>query len=284
MKSTRLMSTLALLLLPPLAGIPMVAQGAPSQSAADSGAKQYATFCAGCHGADGSGGGPKGPAIATLPAVIALTDSALIKIVHDGVPGKGMPSMSFIGDPNIEAVVRYLRTLQGVSNAPATTAATATVAGDADAGRAVYFGKGQCSSCHMVSGEGGFIASDLTAYGQRRDATAILQAIVTPDRQLAPASRVVEVKTKDGQSLKGMVRDEDNVNLDLQTQDGRFHFLTRSGLAEVNYTDHSLMPRDFGTRLTTKELNDVVSFLIVTGKNAPADAAPARRGRRGGNN
>ncbi len=258
----------------------MFAQAGPSQSSPTQGAQQFATYCAVCHGADGSGGGPKGPAIATLPAVVALSDSALIKIVQDGVPGKGMPPMSFIGDQNIEALVRYLRTLQGVTN---SSAATSVVTGGPDAGRTVYFGKGQCSSCHMVSGEGGFIASDLTAYGQRRDASAILQAIVTPDKQLAPGSRLVEVRTRDGQSLAGVVRYEDNINMGLQTQDGRYHFLTRSGLIDVKYTDHSLMPRDYGTRLTDKELNDVVSFLIVTGRNAPAQAAPVRRGRRGDN-
>ena len=250
----------------------MLAQGGPSQGGANQGAQVFSTACAVCHGADGSGGGPKGPAIATLPAVVALSDSALIKIVHEGVPGKGMPPMSFIGDQNIEALVRYLRTLQGVTN---SSAAPAAVTGDPGAGRTVYFGKGQCSSCHMVSGEGGFIASDLTAYGQRRDASAILQAIVTPDKQLASSSRLVEVRTRDGQSLAGMVRYEDNMNMGLQTQDGRYHFLTRSGLIDVKYTDHSLMPRDYGTRLTDKELNDVVSFLIVIGRNAPARAAPA---------
>jgi cytochrome c oxidase cbb3-type subunit 3 len=277
MKWNRFRRTLALL--PLLAGTTMFAQGGPSQGGANQGAQVFSLACAGCHGADGSGG-PKGPAIATIPAIIALPDAALIRIVHDGVPGKGMPAMPQIGEENTQAVVQYLRKLQGVTNTPA---ANATLTGDPDAGRTVYFGKGQCSSCHMVSGDGGFIASDLTAYGQRRDASAILQAIVTPDKQLAPSSRLVEVRTREGQSLAGVVRYEDNINIGLQTQDGRYHFLTRSGLIDVKYTDHSLMPRDYGTRLTDKELNDVVSFLIVTGRNAPAQAAPARRGRRGDN-
>ena len=270
---------LAFLPLSLLAGMQMVAQGGPSQGGPNPGAQQVCDDCAGCHGADGSGG-PKGPAIATLPVVVALSDSALIQIVHDGVPGKGMPALPHLGDENTKAVVQYLRKLQGVTNAPA---AAVKVTGDVDAGRAIYFGKGQCSSCHMVGGEGGFMASDLTAYGQRRDASTILQAIVTPDKQLLPSSRLVEVRTKDGESLAGELRYEDNINLGLLTQDGRFHFLTRSELAQVNYSDHSMMPRDYGTRLTDKELNDVVSFLIVTGKNAPAQAAPARRGRRGDN-
>ena len=56
-----------------------------------------------------------------------------------------------------------------------------------------------------------------------------------PDPPLVPASRVVEGETKTGQKLSGVVRSEDNFNLALETEDGRYHFLTRSSLAEVNY-------------------------------------------------
>lgn len=76
-----------------------------------------------------------------------------------------------------------------------------------------------------------------------------------------------------------MVRAEDDLELTLQTVDGRYHFLNRSSLANVTYSDHSLMPQDYATRLTAQELNDLVSYLIVTGKNAPVEAAPAPRRR-----
>ncbi|HET6219930.1 MAG TPA: c-type cytochrome [Acidobacteriaceae bacterium] len=248
-------------------------------SAVDQGAQQFQANCSGCHGADGKGG-DKGPAIATLPSIVARSDIELIKIVRDGTPA-GMPSFEQLGDAKITAVVRYLRTLQGktaVSN-------TDEMTGDAVAGRVLYFNKGQCSSCHMVNtagvGQGGFIASDLTGYGAYHTAKAIRQAIVQPDTPLDPASRVVEVQTKTGQKLIGVVRSEDNFNLALQTEDGRYHFLMRSSLAEVNYKQYSLMPRDYGTRLTSKELDDLVSFLIVTSKNAPMEALPPRRTRHG---
>jgi hypothetical protein len=92
---------------------------------------------------------------------------------------------------------------------------------------------------------------------------------------------MVEVETKTGQKLVGMVRSEDNFNLALQTTDGRYHFLTRSSLTEVNYKQYSSMPRDYSTQLTNKELDDLVSFLMVTSKNAPMDAPPPRRKRHG---
>lgn len=114
-RSTRKLTLFSLLV---LAARPIVAQ-APQ----DSGQRQFATSCAGCHGADGSGS-IKGPAIATLPSVIALSDDDLIRIVRDGVPGRGMPSSKQLGDEKIQALVRYLRTLQSTSGATPATNAT----------------------------------------------------------------------------------------------------------------------------------------------------------------
>jgi cytochrome c oxidase cbb3-type subunit III len=264
-----------------LARMPLVGQEQKRavDQGAQQGAQQFQANCAGCHGADGKGG-EKGPAIATLPGVVALSETELIKIVRDGT-NAGMPSFERLGDAEISAVVDYLRTLQGKTAVPDTEELT----GNAVAGRVLYFGKAQCSSCHMVMtagvGEGGFIASDLTGYGANHAAGAIKHAIVQPDTLLDPASHVVEVETKTGQKLTGVVRSEDNFNLALQTEDGRYHLLTRSSLAGVNYKPYSLMPRDYGTRLTSKELDDLVSFLIVTSKNAPMEAPPPRRRRHG---
>jgi cytochrome c oxidase cbb3-type subunit 3 len=234
------------------------------------GAQIFSSNCAYCHGADGRGG--RAPAIATLPKVIARSNHDLIGIVHKGEPDQGMPGFPDLGDDGTKAVVQYLRKLQGVT----AQGPTAKLSGDPDAGRAIFFGKGQCSTCHMIQGKGGFMASELTSYGRSRTAEEILQAIVKPDAELQPTSRVMHVRTKAGQSLTGVVRAEDNMNITLQTQDGRYHFLSRSNLAAVEYSDHSLMPRDYGTRLTSRELDDLVAFLIVTGRNAPTEPLPPR--------
>jgi cytochrome c oxidase cbb3-type subunit 3 len=239
------------------------------------GAQQFARNCAGCHGADGRGG-DKAPGITTTPSIVALSDADLIKIVHDGTR-LGMPPFQQLGDAGIRAVVDYLRTLQGKTSSNAPQAA---VIGDSNSGHTLFFGKAECSNCHMVMGEGGFIASDLTVYGQSHSEDAITKAIVTPDSPLLTAARVVEVRTRSGQKLAGVVRSEDNFTLELQTQDGRYHFLARNSLADVQYTDHSLMPHDYGARLTPAGLKDIASYLIIIGRAAPA--APPARGRRGG--
>ncbi len=258
-----------------LAAVLALAQGGQT-SGSSQGAQLYATNCAFCHGADGKGG--RAPAIATLPQVIALSDQELIATVHNGETDRGMPAFPGLGDSGVRAVVRYLRTLQGVTGA----AAPAKLPGDPLAGRQLFFGAARCSTCHMVEGEGGFMAPELTEYAQNRTASEILQAIVNPDAHVDPTARVAELRTRTGKSLTGVVRAEDNLNITLQTVDGRYHFLTRDSLAAVNFTGHSLMPGDYGTQLTAPQLDDLESFLIVTARNAPGEPAPATRRRRGG--
>ena len=227
-------------------------------------AQAYIQYCAGCHGADGKGG-DKTVSLATSQSLMARSDAELFQIVRDGT-GNGMPPFAQIGAANIRSLVHYLRVLEGEPG-PAGAEAEAVPAGDPQSGRSLYFGKAQCSACHMVDGKGGFIGADLTRYGRYRTADAILRAIVTPDDPLIPSSRVVTVTTRAGQTLTGVLRNEDNFSLAVQTEDGRYHLLSRDELVQVQYTEHSLMPRDYGSRLTPKQLSDIAGFLIEAGKS-----------------
>ncbi len=121
------------------------------------GSKTFATNCAGCHGSDGRGG-ERAPNIATAQSVTSLTNAELSNFVHNGVPGSGMPAFGFLGDSGIRDVVAFLRQLQGKTT-------EVKVTGDDAVGRTLFFGNAGCSKCHMMHGEGGFIASDLSDYG-----------------------------------------------------------------------------------------------------------------------
>lgn len=256
-----------------VAGAMLPAAHAQGQGRRNAGAQVFAGNCAGCHGEDGRGA-ERGPSIATMPSVISKSDDDLLNIVKNGVPGTGMPPFGSLDEASRVAVVQYLRTLQGKDKV------AAPVTGDAEAGRALFFGKAQCSSCHMVSGQGGFIGSDLTPYGLSHPANVIHAAIVDPDSVLQPNAMVMNVVTKKGQKVSGMVRAQDNFSLVVQSVDGQFHMFSKSDLASMNLTDHSLMPRDYGTTLTSKELDDLTSFLIVTSQKIPASERPVTGGRR----
>lgn len=214
----------------------------------------FESVCASCHGLDARGG-ERGPDIASRPDVVRKTDVELIKILTDGNTAQGMPSFSSYGPAKLATLVRYLRALQGRSKETA-------LPGDPVRGRALFFGKAKCAECHMVAGEGGFFAEDLTGFTGRMGAAEVRTAIVNPNKDLDPRRGMVTVLLADSTALSGMARNEDNFSLQLQTPDGVFHLLNKSDLRTLTYAGRSAMPSDYGSTLSSAELNDLVSYLL----------------------
>jgi len=176
-------------------------------------------------------------------------------IISNGIPGTGMPAFHSLSAGQIRSIVGYVRTLQGNLQAR-------TPPGDATRGKKIFFGKGECSSCHMISGEGGFLGPDLSNYGSALPANAIRDEILKPTRVARAGYQSAAVTTRDSHRLEGVIRNEDNFSLQLLTKDGLFHFLQKSDLQSVEHTGQSLMPIDYHERLTADELNDLVSYLM----------------------
>jgi cytochrome c oxidase cbb3-type subunit 3 len=221
----------------------------------------FASTCANCHGLDGRGA-ERAPNIAENQRVQRLSDVQISHIIENGIPGTGMPAFHSLEATDVKAVVTYLRTLQGAKG-------TVKLPGDPIRGEAIFFGKAGCSSCHMVAGKGGFIASDLSGYARTHDAEQIRSAITSPapggDRQ----ARLVTATIRGGEKVVGRIRNEDNFSLQLQTLDGTFHFVIKSDLEALEYNSQPLMPSDYGSTLNSSELNDLVSYLIkVAGASA----------------
>ena len=214
----------------------------------------FASHCGACHGSDGAGG-ERAPSIATRREVIARTNADLTRTVRGGIAGTGMPPFSYLGDDRIDAIVHYLRKLQGVDQIAKST-------GDAKRGESLFFGKGECSQCHLADGRGGYMAQDLTGYGVGRSLDAVRSAILDPDANLAAASQTVTLVTAKSERLQGVIRARDNFSLTLQTDDGKFHTLQRTGIERIEPSGHSSMPRDYAQRLDDTEINDLVSYLL----------------------
>jgi len=231
------------------------------------GQSTFNSSCAGCHGLDGTGS-DKAVNISGSAKVRHLSDAQLSSIISNGLPGTGMPAFRSLNARQVRAVVDYLRSLQGKAEGR-------TLPGDPNRGKEIFFGKGDCSSCHTISGQGGFLGPDLTEHGATSSAEAIRDQIVKAPRMPAIGYRTAVLMTESGQRLEGLVRNEDNFSVQLQTQDGSFHFFKKTDLRSFDRQDGSLMPSDYRSRLSDGELNDLASYLMTT--PSPNNAAPPRK-------
>jgi cytochrome c oxidase cbb3-type subunit III len=244
------------------------AGAAQSERSIADGRQVFENRCAGCHGIDGRGG-ERAPDIATSAKTQGRSDSALAQIVNNGIPSAGMPAFSTLDASTGRALVRYLRFLQGRTG-------SAALPGDPLNGKAIFFGRARCSECHLVAGAGGFIAPDLSSYGRARPAEEIRDAIVKPGQPSNASRGTVTIATRAGQTLAGVLRNEDNFSLQLQSLDGAFHLLMKSDVATMRRDWNSLMPADYGSTLSSGELNDLVSFLMSVAQQDKSSRDPKK--------
>jgi cytochrome c oxidase cbb3-type subunit III len=238
---------------------PGAGQSPASADNTSQGRALFTTNCGACHGADGRGG-DRAPDVATASEIQQLSDSDLMGIVQHGVPGMGMPAFGALVPEKVKAIVDYLRLLQGKG-----TVVPLELPGDRHAGEGLFFGKAQCSTCHMVNGKGGFIASDLSLYGSHETTEQIRGVVTDPNSKLPARSNVTTVVTRAGERVTGIVRSKDNFSIALQTLDGAFQFFQRSDLKQIDLEARSLMPDNYGSTLNRNELNDLIAYLLGVG-------------------
>ena len=236
--------------------------------AIEEGRQTYNQRCTVCHGYNGAAG-EIGPALGLEGRRYALqSPSEIFGAIKNGIPATGMPPTPDLSDDAIWKVTAYIQALRG-------TAIDAPAPGNASAGEQIFWGKGQCGTCHMIRGKGGVVGPELTSIADMRKTASIVDALTSPlyrvqgdggaiPRKLEPPNnyQVVRVTLADGRTIRGVLKNEDSISLQLLgVDDSRLHLLDRTKLKEVVYEPASLMPRDYDKRLTPEEFQDLVAFL-----------------------
>ena len=160
--------------------------------------------------------------------------------------------------------------------------------GDPAAGERFFAGKGNCANCHMVRGRGGVLGPDLSNVGRDRNPTQIEQALRDPGaapataggrggrggRGAAPTYRAVTVRLRDGQTLRGIAKNESTFDLQLLAVDGRLHLLSKDQVVEI-VREKSLMPK---VEASPEEMRNLVAYLsrLSTDSDGPAARMPKR--------
>jgi alcohol dehydrogenase (cytochrome c) len=230
----------------------------------------FAVRCAGCHGTNGTGG-EIGPNIADADAD-TLIPRPLADIITKGNTDAGMPSFA-LSRTELGALVAYITALR----APA---AAHPPAGNVLSGERFYYGAGACTGCHMIRGSGGTTGPDLSNIGRERRVERIALALLHPGAVRRKGYRGVSVTLRDGSTLRGLVKNESNFDLQLQTPDGTMHYLSRDEIAQEHYDSASLMPPVAQDSSTVRDLVAFLSRLTSDGPPpqmwSPPAASPPR--------
>jgi len=233
----------------------------PSAEDLTRGGQLFAVHCAPCHGRDGEGN--LGPPL-NVPVLTRAPDLAsLIGIIRGGIDGTQMPKSGLLPEEILQ-VASWVRSL---SERPADA-----LDGDPARGKALYFGKGSCRTCHTVGGQGGALGPDLGEIGRRRGAEHLRRSLVEPaadlprsfssrpDVQIPQNFLLVEVTPKSGPTFTGVRVNEDSFSIQVRDVAGRVHSFFKSELTGLK-KEWGLSPMPSYAHLTDAELDDLVAFL-----------------------
>ena len=209
--------------------------------------KQFTRICTLCHGADARGT-DRAASLVNSATLRSISDSDIANIIRKGKDK--MPAFP-LPPADIDELTRYVRSLNPVE-------AEAAVAGDPRAGERIFFGGGQCSTCHMARGRGTANGPDLSGAGRRLKLDELKQSLIDPDAKIADGWATVSAKLNEGRMLRGFARAQGSHDLVLQTDDGKLHLLLDSEYMALSADKHSAMPAYKGTE---DEQRDLLAFL-----------------------
>src|SRR6185436_19015652 len=104
---------------------------------------------------------------------VGNTDADVFDVISNGIPGTEMPGFSArYENDDIWRLVSYVRSISGSGRNRIT--------GNRDAGEQLFWNKGQCGQCHMVSGRGKRMGPDLTRIGRQRSVNYLRESVLSP--------------------------------------------------------------------------------------------------------
>jgi putative heme-binding domain-containing protein len=140
-----------------------------------------------------------------------------------------------------------------------------------EAGRGVF--EKSCASCHRFGSLGtdhGIAGLNLTSSTLLGTKYTLLEAVVIPDRVVAPAHETTVVTTTDGRTIRGLAIRDDASNVSLLTPEGTVTDVPRAQIKASRREKTSIMTETLADSLGQNQLRNLAAFLT-----GPPPAPPA---------
>ncbi|HRO44289.1 PVC-type heme-binding CxxCH protein [Agriterribacter sp.] len=200
-------------------------------------------------------------ALAQSPSLSGFTAEYLEKIFEqypDEVKSATAPLMAKLHEVRADRLKRLEALEKNVPN------------GSLDSGRALFFGKATCSTCHTIGPEGGHFGPDLTSIQLDRSAHDLLEAIVYPSASFVREFESYRIKTKDGEHT-GIIRERTPDAVILATSAQTAVRIARADILATEILDMSLMPQGFDQLLNNQEMADLMAFILGQDQDPKTD-------------
>ncbi|MDB6068720.1 MAG: hypothetical protein JWR26_4928 [Pedosphaera sp.] len=137
--------------------------------------------------------------------------------------------------------------------------------GDAAVGKKIFTERpdASCVKCHKVNGEGGEVGPSLNGIITRHDREYILESILYPNKQIAPGFESVLIRTKDGQSIAGIVKAEDDKEISVLSVEDNMIVKVKKSDIETRAKGLSAMTPEMGSILSKQDLRNLIEFVAT---------------------
>jgi cytochrome c oxidase cbb3-type subunit 3 len=232
----------------------------PGDPAAIAHGKQiFSVNCGFCHGSDARGG-EGGPNLLRSPIVLNDQKGELISaIVSNGRVDKGMPKFSLPME-NIADIAAYVHSIKVAGGAAFDP--RSILVGNAAAGKAYFYGKGNCNRCHSVK-------TDLAGVGSKYDPKTLQDMIFTGGGSgmfgiASPGAppRTVSIALPGGE-LKGRLVSIDDFAVVVDDADGNRRTIRRDGDApRISISNPLQTHLDMVRSWEDRDLHNLTAYLV----------------------
>ncbi len=215
--------------------------------------------------ADWVGFGPKAKEVA-LEALLAREDRALA-LLESGIvkptefSASQVQSLLKHKSPKVTAAAKIaLASVIPPSREEVTAKFKPAIAAKGDAAKGQIQYMARCVACHRAGTMGLQVGPDLVTV-KTKGREALLTAILEPHKEVAPQFIAYTVITKDGQTLAGIITNDNASSMTLKMMGGLEKTLNRSEVKGSTSTGQSLMPEGLETGMSVEDMADLLSFI-----------------------
>jgi putative heme-binding domain-containing protein len=196
------------------------------------------------------------------PRILALLDAVEKKKVDQrDVPSGKRASLMRHSDQEIRERAQKLFSADPAGDRKAVIErymSAVDLKGNPDSGHKVY--ESICIACHRLGDQGNDVGPNLATV-RLWSPEQLLVNILDPNREVAPAFTEYTIDTNDGESLSGIIADENASSVTLKWAGGLTRTLARSEIKKITASRLSLMPEGLEANVTVEQMADLIAFL-----------------------